>query len=92
MNEINTPLFAGDQVIIADSEDNLQRRVLTLQNIAKNFGMEMSPEKSEMMAFLGQDPVRCKIVVDNKCLKQVKNFQYPCYEITYENEKDIQQK
>ena len=29
---------------------------------------------SETKAFLGQDPVRCKIAVDNKCLEQVKNF------------------
>jgi hypothetical protein len=39
--------------------------VLTLQNIAKYFGMEMSPEKSGTRAFLGQDAGRCKIVVDN---------------------------
>jgi hypothetical protein len=24
------------------------------------------------MAFLGQDPVRCKIFMDNKCLREVK--------------------
>jgi hypothetical protein len=36
--------------------------------------MEISPEKSELMTFLGQAPERCKIVVGNKCLKQVKNF------------------
>jgi hypothetical protein len=33
--KINTLHFADDQVIIADSEDNLQRGVLTLQNIKK---------------------------------------------------------
>jgi hypothetical protein len=54
--------------------------------------MEISPEKSEMMAFLGQDPVRCKIIVDNKCLQQVKNFKYLSCEISCGNEKDIQQK
>jgi len=43
------------------------------------------------MAFLGQDPVRCKIVVDTKCLQQVKNFKYLGCEIYYENEKDTQQ-
>ena len=32
--------------------------------------------KSEMMTFLGQNPVSCKIIVDNKCLQQVKNFKY----------------
>jgi len=57
--------FADNQVITADSADNLQRGVFTLQNIATNFGMEKRPEKSETIAFLGQDPVKCKIVVDN---------------------------
>jgi len=54
--------------------------------------MEMPPEKSEMMAFLGQDPLRCKIVVDNKCLQQVKNFKCLSCEVLYESEKDIKQK
>ena len=31
--------------------------------------MEISPEKYEKMAFLGQDAVRCKIIVDNKYLQ-----------------------
>jgi hypothetical protein len=54
--------------------------------------LETSPEKTETMTFLGQDPVRCKIVVDNKCLREVKNFEYLFCEISYENEKFIQQK
>jgi hypothetical protein len=54
--------------------------------------MEISPEKSDMMAFFGPDPVRCNIILDNKCLQQVKNFKYLGCQIFYENEKDIQQK
>jgi hypothetical protein len=54
--------------------------------------MEISPEKSETMAFLGQDPVRRKIVVDNKFLQQVKNYEYLYCEISHANEKFIQQK
>jgi hypothetical protein len=42
------------------------------------------------MVFL-QHPVRCKIIVDNKCL-QVKNFKYLVCEISYDNQKDFQQK
>lgn len=61
----NTPHFADDQNISVDSEDNVQGGVFILQN--KNFGME----KSETMSFLGQDPVRCKIVADNKFLHQL---------------------
>ena len=36
------------------------------------FEIETSPEKSEKMEFLGQDPVRCEIIVDDKCLQLVK--------------------
>ena len=54
--------------------------------------MELPPEKSETMIFSGQDPVRIKVIVDNKCLQQVKNFKYFGCEISYEDGKDIQQK
>jgi hypothetical protein len=50
--------------------------------------MGISPEKSETIAFLGQDPVRCKITVGEKSL-QVTNFKYLTCEISYENEEDI---
>jgi hypothetical protein len=53
--------------------------------------MEIQPEKSETIAFLGQDPATCKIIMDNRCL-QVNNFKYLSCENSYENEKDIQQK
>jgi len=51
----------------------------------------MSPEKSEIIAFMGQHSVRCKIAVD-KCLQAVKNFKYLSCEISYKNEKFIQRK
>ena len=34
--KIKTQLFADDQIIIDDSEDNLQRGVFTLRNTAKS--------------------------------------------------------
>jgi hypothetical protein len=53
----------------------------------------MSPEKkTEKKAFLGQDELRCKIIVDNKCSRQPENFKYFHCGIAYENEKDVQQK
>ena len=33
------------------------------------------------MAFLEQDPVRCKIIMDKKCLQYVNNFKYLGFEI-----------
>jgi len=49
--KINTFLFADKQVVIDDSDSNLQKEVFTLQNTARDFGREISPDKSEMMAF-----------------------------------------
>ena len=56
--KINSLPFADDQVIITDTKDNLQGGVFTLQNIAKNSGMKISPENSETMTFLGQEASR----------------------------------
>jgi hypothetical protein len=54
--------------------------------------MEISPGKSETMAFLRQQPLSCVTVVDNNCLEQVRNFKYLNCEISYGKENDIQQK
>jgi hypothetical protein len=43
------------------------------------------------MAFKGQDPVRTKIVIDNKIREQVKSFNY-LENISYEREPDIDNK
>jgi len=39
--KISILLFADDQVILTDSEDNLQRGVFTLQNVAQNFEVKI---------------------------------------------------
>jgi hypothetical protein len=53
--------------------------------------MEISSEKSEAVALLGQDQVRCKTAVDNRCLQQVNNFKCPGCKIAYGNKKDVQE-
>jgi hypothetical protein len=74
---------AEDQIIIAESKDDTQGEVFTLQNTANNFGMEISTEKFETMAvFFVQDPVRCEIGVGDKCLQQVRDFKYLGCEIS----------
>jgi len=44
------------------------------------------------MAFKGQDPVRTKIVIDNKIIEQVNLFNCLGYVIPYEGELDIDNK
>jgi hypothetical protein len=44
------------------------------------------------MCFKGRDPVRTKIVIDNKMIKQVSSFNYLGSMISYEKELDIDNK
>ena len=48
--------------------------------------------KKKSMAFKGRDPVRTKIVIDNKMIEQVNMFNYLGNMISYENELDIDNK
>jgi hypothetical protein len=52
----------------------------------------ISLELFDEMAFLGQDPGRCKIVVHHKCLQELKNFKRLGCEVSCESETDVQQK
>ena len=83
-------LFADNQVIIADTEDNLQKAVHKLNQITE-YGLTISAKKTKLMAFKGQGPVRTKIVIANKIIEQVNLFNY-LGNIAYEGELDIDNK
>jgi len=84
--QLPTLLFADDQVIIADREDNLQRAAHILNQIITEYGLTISVQKTKSMAFRGRDPLRTKIVIDNKIIEQVNSFNYLEYMISYEKE------
>ena len=50
----NTLLFADDQPIIADTEDNLHRAVYLLYNISKEYNLEIATGKTKVFGFVGQ--------------------------------------
>jgi hypothetical protein len=74
--QLSTLLFADDQVIIADTEDNLQRARHKLNQIITQYGLTISVQKTKSMAFRRRDPVRTKIVIDNKIIEKVNSFNY----------------
>ena len=84
-------LFADDHVIIADTEDNLQKAVHKLNQIITEYGLTISVQKTKSMAFKGRDPVRTKIVIHNKITEQVKIINY-LGNVSYEKEMDIDNK
>jgi len=69
-------LFADDQVMISNIEDNLQKAVYKLNQIKTNHGLTISAQKTKLMAFQGQQPDRNKVVVVNKITEQVNSFKY----------------
>ena len=90
--QLSTLLFADDQVIISDTEDNLQKETFRLNKIAIDYGLTISKHKTKTMAFKGPDPIRSKIVIDSKIIEQVNTFNYLGNLISYEGEKDISNK
>jgi hypothetical protein len=51
--------------------------------------MEINAEKTRVVAVTGMEPIRSKICINNKTLKQQNTFNYLGYNISYEGEKDL---
>ena len=85
-------LFANDQIIIPNTEDNLQKAAYKLNQIITEHGLTISVQKTKLMAFRGQDPVINKIVIDNTNTEQVNSFNNLGNLIYYEKEADTDNK
>jgi hypothetical protein len=83
---LNTLLFTDDQVIISRSEDELQKSKHKLNKLINKYGMTISTENTKTMAFYGPEPIRSKIVIDNKII-QVNVFNDLGFSLSYEGEK-----
>jgi hypothetical protein len=86
--KVDTLLFADDQVLVAQSEDDLQRSIYNLHFIAKEYDMEISSDKSKIMFFVGKDHKRSKICIENRSLEQVSTLKYLGYHLSYIPEDD----
>jgi hypothetical protein len=51
-------------------ENDLQYSVHHLNKIASELSMEINTVKTRVMAFRGMEPIRSKICINNKTLKQ----------------------
>jgi len=60
----NTLLFAGDQVIIQDSEDKLQKSVYILNQMSKDHNLKISTDETKIMAFKGKHLALSKLEID----------------------------
>ena len=74
--QLSTLLFADDQVITADTEDNLQKAAHKLNQITTEYGLTISAQKTKWVAFKGRELVRTKIVINNRIIEQINLFNY----------------
>jgi len=72
----NTLLFAYDQFIVCDTEDNLQKAVYLLYNISKEYNLEIATKKTKVFGFVGTDHLRTKIIMNDETLEKVSQFTY----------------
>jgi hypothetical protein len=85
---LNTILFVDDQVIVARTEDDMQRAVYALNNVAIKYNLKISVNKTKTMVLKGKVNVRPQIVLNNHIIEQVNSFNYLGYTIAVTNNKD----
>ena len=73
---VNTVLYADDQILMATSEDELQKMAYQLNLIARKFKMTVSSTKTKSMGMCGNNIQRVKIVINDKIIEQVTEFKY----------------
>ena len=86
----NTLLFADDQFIICDRENNFQKAVYLLYNISKEYNLEFATKKKKVFGFVGTDHLRTKIIINNETLEQVSQFTYLGCSISYQFSNDVE--
>ena len=88
----NTLLFADDQFIISDTEDNLQKAVHLLYSISNEYNLEISTKKTKVFGFVGEYHLRTKIIINDETLEQVSQFTYLGCSISYQFSNDVESK
>jgi hypothetical protein len=73
----NTLLFADDQSIISDTEDNLQKAVCLLYSTSKEYNLEIATKKMKIFGFVGADHLRTKIIINIETLYSLYKYIFP---------------
>lgn len=81
MHKVNILCYADDAVLIAESEDDLQRMLQAFNRQAEKLNMQISTNKTKCMT-ITKEPLRCKLVIKNKTIDQIMSFEYLGCKIT----------
>jgi len=72
---ISMVCYADDAAIFAETEDYLQRQLHKFCQVSQTMNMTISIEKMKSITF-AKDPVRCRLIVQDKIIEQVSQFKY----------------
>jgi hypothetical protein len=81
-----TTIFKGRRENLID---NPQRAIHKLNVISIDYNMRISIDKTKVLALRGKDPVRIKIIINERILDQVLNFNYLGYNMGFNRGIDI---
>lgn len=73
--QIGILCYADDAVLIAESEDDLQRMLHKFNTTARQYIMIISTEKTKTIV-ITKEPIRCKLEIENKIIEQLMDFKY----------------
>lgn len=85
-------LFADDLVLLSSSELNLQKDIYQLNITSQNYKLNISVNKTKVLAFRGPETIRAKIVVEDKILEQINCFNYLGCNVSYIKNEDMRNK
>ena len=73
---VNNVRYADDTVLIADSEDKLQRIIERVDAAGEELGLKINRGKTECMVISKGSAPTCNLSIGNEIIKQVNKFKY----------------
>lgn len=73
--------YADDALLMAETEDDLQRLLQTFARAAKDYNLQVSAEKTKCLVS-SKHPIRCKLQLGSHIIEQVMSFNYLGVEVT----------
>ena len=75
--QVNIMLYADDIIILAQSKDELQKQMNTLNSFCQTNGLEINEKKTKVMVFnRGNNLCKADIYVENSLIENVKQVKY----------------
>ena len=80
----NIICYADDLTLVAENENDLWRLVYNFNNVCQKYNLKIAEEKTKSIK-ISHDPLRCKIVINDRIIEQVIQVDYLGTRLTSNN-------